>query len=255
MTRFNKLEFEQQQSEAQVTQPALASTDERRWALKANEQRRIGLYESALQYYSRALEEDKAQIDCWTGQVQMLVQLEEYPEAELWSRKALELFPGHAELTAARAQALCRHRRMQEAQATIDQALTQPGETAFRWMIRGELLLATRQKTHQFCFDRAMLCGNDWLAPVEAAMIYRYYHQPSNALTRARLSIERDPAAAYAWFIVACCQNDLGMTIPARRSLDHCLDLRPDYREAQEMHIALGAGGSFWKTIRRLWSR
>ena len=44
----------------------------------------------------------------WVGQVQMLVQLQEYPEADLWSRKGLELFPNNGELLAGRAQAFCR---------------------------------------------------------------------------------------------------------------------------------------------------
>ena len=56
---------------------------------KADQSRRAGLYENALKFYSRALELDRSLVAGWVGQVQMLVQLEEYPEAELWSRKGL----------------------------------------------------------------------------------------------------------------------------------------------------------------------
>jgi len=74
----------------------------------AGEERRNGLHESALRYYSRALELDKSQAAGWVGQVQMLVAMNECPEADLWSRKALELFKNNPDLLAARAQALCR---------------------------------------------------------------------------------------------------------------------------------------------------
>jgi tetratricopeptide (TPR) repeat protein len=98
MARFEKLEFNEPKGrkpqpapgDSKVPKPSRAL--EADWMAKADDQRRTGFYETALKYYSRALEQDRSQVDGWLGQVQMLVLLEEYPEAELWARKALELF-------------------------------------------------------------------------------------------------------------------------------------------------------------------
>ena len=95
----------------------------------------------------------------WVGQVQMLVQLEEYPEAELWSRKGLELFPTNGELMAGRAQAFCRMGDMKQAHALCDGSLQQPGQSAYRWLVRGEIMVAARQNMDRYCFDKAQEAG------------------------------------------------------------------------------------------------
>src|SRR5262245_47287675 len=76
--------------------------DEHYWLRLAESERRRGLYENALRYYSRSLELDKSQVGGWVGQVRMLVALDEIVEAELWARKALELFKNHGDLLAGR---------------------------------------------------------------------------------------------------------------------------------------------------------
>src|SRR5438477_1751984 len=68
--------------------------DSKHWMHSADRSRRSGLFEEALRFYSRAVELDRALVGGWVGQVQMLIALAEYKEAELWARKALELFRG-----------------------------------------------------------------------------------------------------------------------------------------------------------------
>src|SRR5689334_9819514 len=48
---------------------------------QANLERRRGNYENALRQFSRALELEKSLVAGWVGQVQMLVLLDEAPEA------------------------------------------------------------------------------------------------------------------------------------------------------------------------------
>src|SRR5262245_50967748 len=109
MARFDHLELEQKGEEPLRPRPTHGEDhDEAYWLAQADGDRRQGLYENALRFYSRALEREKSMVNVWLGQVQMLIQLGEYPEAELWSRKALELFRNNSELLAGRAQALCR---------------------------------------------------------------------------------------------------------------------------------------------------
>ena len=115
------------------------------------------------------METDRSLVAGWTGQVQMLVQLEEYPEAELWSRKGLELFPNNGELMAARRQAFCRMGDMQQAHALCDGSLQQAGQSAFRWLVRGEIMVAAGQNMDRYCLDKAQELDTDWLVPLEAA--------------------------------------------------------------------------------------
>lgn len=255
MARFTKLEFDRnEEHRSNVESIAASRVDDTAWQKRAEESRRLGAYEGALQYYSRALESDKTQVACWVGQVQMLVLLEEYPEAELWSRKALELFPAEADLFASRAQALIRQSKTRDAFGAIDQAMQQPGQSAYRWTVRGELLLAGRQPTEKHCFDKALQIDSDWLVPAEISLIYTHYGQPNNALARARLAVERDAASPYAWYVLAACQQRMGMAVPARRSAQHCLELKQDFRPAQDLVMETEQGGSLWQRLRSLWS-
>ena len=141
MGRFGKLEVSGEQPEKQPSPRKSRPSQPLGWLEQAVEERRCGHYENSLRLYSRALEDDKSQVDGWLGQVQMLIQLDETVEAELWSRKALELFPGNGDLFAGRAQALGRLGEMAQAISLSDGSLKQPGESAYRWQVRGELIV------------------------------------------------------------------------------------------------------------------
>jgi tetratricopeptide (TPR) repeat protein len=254
MARFQKLEF-QSQSETQSSSEldSRVPPGSEAWMTRADTCRRSGHYETSLQYFSRALEDDKALVAAWVGQVQMLVMLEEYPEAEIWSRKALELFPGDGDLHAARGQALCRLHRTKEAYGSIDAAMHQPGQSAYRWTVRGELLLAGRQEAERHCFDKAQQIDADWLVPIEIARIYLHYRQPSNALNRARLGVERGPGNAYAWYVQGVSLSELGMEVQAHKSFRTCLELCPGHRDAETRLQSLNPGSSLWKRLRSFW--
>ncbi len=256
MARFDKLEFEhhsREESSHDVTQRE--TTDAITWAGRADLSRRRGSYESALKFYSRALEDDKTYVTGWIGQVQMLVMLEEYPEAEVWSRKAIELFPAEGDLHASRAQSLVRLKRKKEAFASIDAAMSQMGQSSYRWTVRGEVLLADRQPTHRHCFDKALQVDRDWLPAVEIARVYLHYGEPSNALSRAGVAIERDTSAPYAWYVQGICQSELGLSTHSRRSFEACLDLSPGFQDADDRLRISEGHGSIWKRVRRLWNR
>jgi tetratricopeptide (TPR) repeat protein len=209
-----------------------------------------------LQYYSRGLELDRALVAGWVGQVQMLVQLKEFPEADLWSRKALELFPNNGELMAGRAQAFCRMGDMKQAHVVCDGSLQQAGQSAYRWLVRGEIMIAARQAMDRYCLDKAQELDADWLVPLEAARIELYYHRPSRALGRIRRALDIDPEAHYAWYVQGICQSELGLTRAARESFQRCLELSPHHANAEEQLHRLRQGGwSPMKVIRRLFGR
>jgi len=243
MARFDKLEFDDsRQHDEPEDRSAETRRDETDWMQRADQHRRTGLYENALKFYSRALELDKSLIGGWLGQVQMLVQLAEYPEAELWARKALELFPAHGDLMAGRGQALCRLGDIKRAHEMCDGSLKQSGQSAYRWMVRGELLLAAKQATDQHCFDKAQQLDADWLVSAEIALVYLFYRNPSRAQLRARRACETAPDQYYAWLVQARCQRALGLDSQARRSLQTCLELCPGHEDARQMLAELETG-------------
>jgi tetratricopeptide (TPR) repeat protein len=257
MPRFDRLELETPAGPPAAPAPATGEErDGQYWLRQADADRRRGLYEGALRYYSRALEEDKAQVAGWVGQVQMLVALGEAPEAELWARKALELFRNHPDLLAGRAQALCRKGDRSEARAICDGAFAQPGQSAYRWAVRGELMVATGQAMDRYCFDKAAQADPDWLVPLEVAGVYLHYGTPSKAVLYARQAVAQSPGTAFAWFRQAVCEDELGMAGAAKTSLRRCLELAPNYTEAQEMLARMGRRGwSVGRALRRVFRR
>ena len=257
MPRFDRLEFDSEGEEPQLSDCAPDPVrDEDHWLRTAEENRRSGHYENALRFYSRALEVDKSLISGWLGQVQMLIYLEEYPEAELWSRKALELFKNNGDLLAAQAQALCRKGDHKQASVVCDGALRVEGVSAYRWMVRGELMLANRDKVDQHCFDKAVQLDSDWLVPLEIALIYMHHQVFSKAQWRARQAVDKAPEHFYSWYVLGCAEKELGLTARARKSFGSCLELAPNHLEAQQhLRDLQNRGGPIGRGLRRLFGK
>jgi tetratricopeptide (TPR) repeat protein len=262
VARFEHLEFGPDPSEREKPRPAPAGyvppkhDDERLALKKADQFRRHGQYENALRQYSRALEQDKSLVTGWVGQVQMLVQLGEAPEAELWSRKALELFPGNGDLLAGRAQALARMGDVKRAGEASDGSLAVAGKSAYRWIVRGEWMLAARHKLEDHAFNKAEQLDKDWIVPLESALIYLHYRFASRAIARARAATEAAPDQYFAWYVRGCAESDAGMKRPATESLQHCLQLCPGHVEAQERMRKLSSDGlAPVRWLRNLFSR
>lgn len=259
MARFDKLEFDDDEplSPGNAGGPEAAQEkDEHHWLAQAEHQRSIGLHENALRFYSRALELNRTLVPAWVAQVQMLVQLREYPQASTWSQKALELFPNHADLLAAQAQAQGRMGDVRKGNALCDAALRQRSESAFQWQVRGELLLASKQGTDRHCFDRAQILDNRYLVPLESGLIYMHYRAYSKAQQRLRVALERNASSFYAWFLMGICQQEVGMVDTAARSFEQCLELCPGHTEAGLQLAALQ--NASWKlshVFRRLFNR
>jgi tetratricopeptide (TPR) repeat protein len=261
LPRFDRLEFDQ---EPELGLPGVdqerdapeASHDQASWMNQADEQRRRGLHENALRFYSRALERDSSLVTGWLGQVQMLVLLGEYPEAELWARKSLEIFKNHGDLLAARAQALARIGDLTKAMELADAALCQEGDSAYRWMVRGELMVSSRDEVDRHCFDKAVVLKRDWLVPLESALIYLHYEQPSKGLLRARQAVEISPQSFYAWFVEGECEQALEFDRQAETSFQRVLELSPRHVDASRKLCELAnQGWSLKRGLRRVVGR
>ena len=262
LARFDRLEFDHEpEGGIPAADPAggapEASQDQVAWMRKADDHRRRGLHENSLRYYSRALELDKSLVAGWLGQVQMLVLLGEYPEAELWARKALELFKGHGDLMAARAQALARIGDRTQAMELADAALRQEGNSAYRWMVRGELLVMARDDVDRHCFDKAV-GARPRLArsPRDRTdlLASRAGEQgPICGLARpSRWRLQ----SFYAWFVQGQCEQALGFDRQAENSYRRVLELSPRHVDANRKLAELAnQAWSLSKGLRRLIGR
>ena len=257
MKRFDRLEFDTPQE-----RPVAPGTsqeelhDEHHWLKLADRERRDGYFENALRYYSRALEINKSLITGWLGQVQMLVFLMENKEAELWARKALEIFRKNGDLTAGRAHALVRLGQLTEATQVSDASFQQEGQSAYRWMVRGEVMLAGGQDVDQHCFTKAVQLSGDWLTALEIGQIYMYYRKPARAILHFRSATERVPGEAYCWFAQGCCELELDFLAPAKKSFQKCLEVKPGHSEARQHLMGMEAQRwSIGRQLRRIFRR
>ena len=260
MSRFGHLEFDDgKRQSAQASRPearpqtGTPPATAEGYLLQADEEYRWGRYESALRLYTRCLEESRAMVPAWVGQVQMLIQMGEYHEARLWSDKALELFHNNGDLLAAKAQACVRLKEKRAAFACSDASLQAGGSSPYRWAVRGEVLMAHRQGTYQACFKRAMTePAACWFDCVVVAGIYLFYGKWASALEHATEATNRQPQHAYCWFVLGNCQRELGMKPMAVTSYGRCLELRPDYRPAQAAIDAMDNESFLARLFRRL---
>ncbi len=235
-SRFSNLEFNDESQNRQVQAERIELRyDDRHHLSEAVEFSHWGRFEPALRSYTRALQDNRALVPAWVGQVQMLVQMSEYHEAKMWADKALELFRSNGELLAARAQALCRLNDRRGAQASIDGAMTVPGSSPWRWQVRGEVLLAVGQSHYDECFQKALTePAADWFDRVIVAGVYLFHKRATNALQYLRQALELQPTHGYIWYLQGHAQLALGFASAAETSYRRCLEFRPDYREARD---------------------
>jgi tetratricopeptide (TPR) repeat protein len=187
---------------------------------------RHGHFETALQMYTRALRDDRAIIRAWVGQVQMLVELAEYPEARLWADKSLELFKSNGELLAVKAQACLRQGDAAAAVVHSDLSLQSPGSSAYRWLVRGEVMLRSAAERARDCFNKSLAePGVDWFDRVNIARVYLFHRLAAAALQYAQQGVDLQPAHPYTWLILGHAQAALGMRDRAAASYGRCMQL------------------------------
>jgi len=257
--RFANLEFDDHEGQAsRKATPVAKKYDADAYLTQANEEYRWGRFEQALRLYTRSLERSPTVIPAWVGQVQMLVQLSEFHEARVWSDKALELFRNNGELLAAKSQACMRLKDREAALGCSDASLQIPGSSPWRWIARGEVLLATGQRHASECFERALLePAADWFDRVVIGRIYLFYHRATNALHYIQSALEMEAACGYVWFERGNCERELSLVTAAALSYERCLELRPDYSEARSALDSLASPSliAWVRSLFRRWGR
>ncbi|HSW02869.1 MAG TPA: tetratricopeptide repeat protein [Sedimentisphaerales bacterium] len=193
-------------------------------------------YELALRHYSRMLEQNSALFDAWAGQVLMLIELGEYPEACVWADKALGFFPEHPELLALKGLACLRDARMEQAVAYSDNSVGKDNLTPRVWLVRAEVFLDRKGPIAEGCVNKAVACAGKSLPLVhlEAGRLFGRKGRHLQAIQHLKQAVEGFPRSALAWYELGCCQVSLGLA-EAVHSLEQSCALRPDWESAKTM--------------------
>ena len=198
MGRFSKLERETQ--DALARQKALKEKkrpqatpevvyDAPHYIAEADDAFFTGDYKKALQLYSRAIQIDNSRHEPWVGQIYCLIEMNQLKEADLWTGRALEMFPEDSALLSLRAITYAHRGMIKRALGTSDYALER-GADIHTWIARGQVLLLAENKNATFCFSKAMelTTPGDWKTPMRIGNIYfkkKLYSQALNYFKKA----------------------------------------------------------------------
>lgn len=209
-------------------------------------------FERSLRNYSRALETSCTFFEGWAGQIRMLIEMGEYPEALVWADKAMDSFPEHPELLASKAVACLRDVQYDKAKAFSDNSISKDNIGPRVWLARTEVLLQSKSRIAEDCLSKAtsITGGNADLVRLEAGRILMRYKRYSTAMEHLQQAVHMFPKSALAWYELGCCQAKLGFP-QASISLEQCLHLSPLWREAQEQLDRVENTGFFRKIFSR----
>jgi restriction system protein len=234
MNRFTSLEFGDAEGPSRREDRGEEIRDEAFFYKRALTCWLGGDFELALRNYSRSLETNSSFFEGWVGQILMLLELREYPEAIIWADKALELFPEHPELFATKAIAYIRDVRFDKAMAFSDNSVSKENITSRVWLARAEVLMKHKSRVAENCISKAMsIAGNSAdIIGLEAGRLLRRSGKYAAALEYLNSSVRAFPKSALAWFELGCCQDSIGFS-EARVSLKESINLRPEWELAE----------------------
>ena len=240
MGRFSKLELDDKDKQGQKelldkTTPIEEGYDQDYYLQQANEFYRKGDFEKGLRYYSRALGIDNTLVPAWVGQVRALIDLKEYREAHVWVNKALEIFPGEAELLAAKAVVYCRLGQIKQAVAISDLAMEQKSPTAYVWYARGQVFLSKKGNNAEFCFNKAIeMSKEDWFIYQLVGLAYLEKSQYSRAQHYFSEATSRNSTNPFLWLQLGLCCQQLGFYPRAIKCFQQALEIDPRYKPADK---------------------
>jgi tetratricopeptide (TPR) repeat protein len=249
MSRFSRLEFEGKRA-VSADGKGEPIRDETFFYERAMSAWLAGDYETALTNYSRSLEKNSAFYESWFGQVRMLIELGEYREANLWADKALELFPNHPELFAAKAVACVRNAEFDKAMAYSDNAVEKQNITWYVWLARAEVLMNRKSRMAESCIASGIGVAGEWgaVAKLEAGRLLLHFENYSSALAYLRDAFTELPRSALTWYELGRCQSQLGLP-EARKTLENCLKLRPGWKQPEQELIRFMRRGLLGRII------
>ena len=256
MNRFSSLEFDDADKSRSKPSSGEDIRDDTYFYKEAVRSWLGGDFELALRNYSRTLERNSSFSEAWSGQIMMLIELGEYPEAVTWSDKALELFPEHTEFLALKAIAYNRDAKYDKAVAFSDNSVSKENVTSRAWLGRAEVMIRRKSRVAESCLSKAIsIAGNERsLVELEAARILSRSKRYSSAIEYLNRVIRILPKSALAWYELGRCQRHLGFS-EARTSLGQCLNIRPLWVPAENELRKVKDRGFLYRTFKQIFGK
>ena len=258
MGRFNSLELEtaQQQQEEKIKKPEGQQIQDANFHLKNGLNKFLANdVEASMRAYSKALEIDPGSTEAWIGQLNCLITQEELHEAELWSKKAIEIVGESQELLAIQARIKCREGDFDRAYGLSDASIGFNGNSYLAWTVRGEILIYAQNKKPENCFEKALnLFPNDYLVYadiVSSCLFAKNYYVAINYAKKATELFIDNP---HAHFLAARCYDRLNKNNLAKKEIDIVMELNPDYKGVRKLLNEYN-NISFFKKFRNLLRR
>ncbi len=251
MDRFSQLEFDNVQPD-KPRAPGEPIRDAHYFLQEAMKYWLAGDFEIALRNYSRTLEQNSTFFPAWSGQIYMLIEMDENKEADLWANKAMDLFPEHPELLALKAIANQRDRKSSKAVAYSDNAIGKEDLTPRVWLARAEVFMDRQEAIVDGCINKAIALSTEDKAIVklEAGRLLRRKKSYAQAMGFLNEALQTLPKSALAWYELGCCQNQMGLP-QATRSLQEALRLHPNWNLAADTLRRHENRGFFGRLFRR----
>jgi tetratricopeptide (TPR) repeat protein len=243
MNRFSSLEFgDADKSGGKASGQPIR--DARYFLDQAHLRYLAGEFEQALRDFSRALEKNSAAFAGWIGQLRMLLELEEYPETLVWADRALELFPEHPDLLAAKALACFRDARPDKALEYSDNAVARENTTPLAWLARAEVMMKSKPRIAESCISKALSSAGAQVDQIrlEAGRLLSRHRKYSAAIEHLRMATRDFPKSPLAWLELGCCQAALGFRSEALAALEQSQHLRPRWPRADKAHAEARRG-------------
>lgn len=157
-------------------------------------------------------------------------------EAVVWANKGLDFCPDCADLIAARAYALNRIGRKDEALQESDRSMEYTDKSWFAWLARADILLDENTINAEHCFMKAIeMSGEDWLAFMMIGASFLSVHNIAKSIfyLQKALAVRNDNPLIYYHLANAYYQS--GNYEKSRNYLKRALEFKPDFPEAQVM--------------------
>jgi tetratricopeptide (TPR) repeat protein len=255
MRRFSRLEFGDK-GDGGTAKPASGGEEMRDaeyFQKQALRYQLAGDFEISMRNYSRALEQDHTFYPGWLGQVMMLIELGELREADVWADKALEMFPEHPELLAAKAVACARDGKMDKAIAYSDNSISKENVTSTVWLARAEVLLNRKSSIAHNCISKALSAAmgeEGSMIRLQAGRLLNRKGDCAGALQYLRAVVDELSKSALVWYELGFAQAKLGRP-EAGMSFEQAIKLHPNWRQAEDALRRFNNRGFFSKLFGR----
>lgn len=218
-----------------------------------------GFFAEAADVFERATRYDRAHYDAYVGRTEALILSGQDVAAAQVANDALERYGRNCRLGAARGHVFLHQQDLENARACTDIATRNAPESAYVWVIAGEVRVASRPvlrdgtlKSAMDCFARARAAAEPWdHTPLRIALALLEWGQLEHARRSLDAILKVEPDLPLAWILLGDALKLMGDKRDWRECYRRAAELVP---ELEPVRRALGwkpRMANKWRGLRR----